>query len=269
MMAENKIKIAIVGADGRMGRVLLELIAADDELELASAIETTESRAVGKRMNSYGKDIKITADKENGIKNADCIIDFSTIDSSMETLELCKKYTNPLILGTTGFSPEQTEKINEGGKLIPMFFSPNMSIGINLLFRLVREVSAILNKSYDIEIMEIHHNKKLDAPSGTALKFKNEILKGTKSSDDNIVFGRSGQQKRIPGEIGIHAVRAGNIVGEHTILFAGNDERIELKHVAQSRNAFAGGAIFAAKYLVRKMKNQPGCYSFEDLFKSL
>ena len=268
---EQIIKISIIGAGGRMGRTLLKLISSDREFRLIEAIEAENSPEQGKSLNKLGNidiNLKISSNKEIGIRDSDVIIDFSTPNSSMKTLEHCIKYKKALVLGTTGFSEDQNQKITDAGKNIPVLYSPNMSIGVNLLFKLTRDVASFLGEKYDVEIFEIHHNKKVDAPSGTAIRLKNQILQGLKVSEGNVVYGRNGHGKRKSGEIGVHALRAGDIVGEHTIIFAGNGERLELKHIAHSRNTFASGAIFAAKYLIREKNSKPGFYFFEDLFKS-
>jgi len=271
MSGDTKRKVTIIGASGRMGKALLELISQDPELVLAEAVEIENSPDTGKNISAvFGIPIdkKITSDKETAIRAADIIIDFSSPESGINTVQFCQAYRKALVLGTTGFSEKQSEQVKEAGKTIPVLFSPNMSLGVNLLFKITRDISSFLGKNYDIEIVEYHHNKKLDAPSGTALKFKNEILAGMNRTSGNIIYGREGHRKREPGEIGIHAVRAGDIVGDHTILFAGNGERIEIRHVAHSRSTFASGALFAAKYILKELNSKPGYYSFEDIFKS-
>jgi 4-hydroxy-tetrahydrodipicolinate reductase len=197
------------------------------------------------------------------LHDTDVLIDFTNPDSALKNIEAAKKYNVPVVIGTTGFIDEQKEKITEISKVVPIVMSPNMSVGVNLLFKLVKEAA---NKipDYDIEIVELHHNKKQDSPSGTAAKLA-EIAAaaiGQNISEAGVYGRRSVHAVRRKDEIGIMSVRGGDIVGEHTVYFVGPGERIELTHRAQSRDTFAAGAVRAAKWLVDK---KPGLYDMQDV----
>jgi len=194
----------------------------------------------------------------------DLILDFSRPDSLPDLLEFAKLKKTPLILCTTGYSQEQILSINSISKVSPIFRSANMSLGINLLNRILKMVSPLLYDNYDIEIIEKHHNQKVDAPSGTALLLADTIKNQLK---DNITYvnGREGIHKREHSEIGIHAIRGGSIVGDHEVIFAGQGEIIEFKHSATSREVFATGALKACEFMYKK---SPGLYSMDDILKA-
>ena len=232
------LKIVVCGAAGKMGKLIIEKVLSDKELELAGAIETKGHGAIGQPV---GK-IKITDNIEEVVKLSDVVIDFTNPDATLEHLEFVQLYKIGFIIGTTGISKDRVEKIKTVSKEIPIAFSPNMSVGVNLLFKIVSEVAAAI-PGYDVEIIEAHHNQKKDAPSGTALKLA-EIIKTYKK------------------EIGIHSIRAGDIVGEHTVVFAANGERIELVHRAHTRDTFAAGAVKAAKWIFGK---NPGLYTMSNV----
>jgi 4-hydroxy-tetrahydrodipicolinate reductase len=232
------LKITVCGACGKMGKMIIEKVLSDKELELAGAIETKGHGAIGQQV---GK-IKITDNFEAAVKMSDVIIDFTSPDATLEHLKFVQLYKKGFVIGTTGISEDGVEKIKDASKKNPIVFSPNMSVGVNLLFKLVDEAANVLS-NYDVEIIEAHHNQKKDAPSGTALKLA-EIIKPYKK------------------EIGIHSIRAGDIVGEHTVVFAANGERIELVHRAHSRDTFAAGSVKAAKWIFSK---NPGLYSMRDV----
>lgn len=235
------IKLGVIGVGGRMGRRIIELARGDKAFDVLLALERRGHPIIGKEIGT----VKISSNSD-GIFLVDVIVDFTTPDASIDNLNYVLKYKKSLVLGTTGFSKEQVNKIKDASGKIPILFSPNMSIGINLLFGTVGEVAKRLGDSYDIEIVEAHHRAKKDAPSGTAKKFA-QVLRD--------ITGR---------DMPVHAIRAGDIIGDHIIVYAGNQERIEIKHQAHSRDVFAIGALKAAKWVVGK---PAGLYSMQDVLK--
>lgn len=253
----NKIKIIVCGAAGKMGLSILRLAKADIGLEIAGAVEGKNHTAVGTGEPPICDDIfKI-------INSCNAVIDFTTPSAAIEHLAYAEKNNKAMVIGTTGLSPEQESKIKNAGKKIPIVFSPNMSIGVNILFMLVGKTAKAAG-NYDVEIVELHHNQKKDAPSGTAVKLLSIISDSLgRNPKDAAVYGREGViGARKKEEIGVLAVRAGDIVGEHTVYFAGPGERIELTHRAHSRDTFATGALTAAKWVVHQ---KPGVYDMQDV----
>ncbi len=248
------LKIVVCGAAGKMGEMVISRILSDKELVLSGAIEWREHHAVGQLLDT----INITDNFSEALKSSDVAIDFTNMDATLYHLDIAKKQKKPLIIGTTGITAEGIERIKSASKEIPIILAANMSVGVNLLFKLVSEV-AVAIPNYDVEIIEAHHNQKKDAPSGTALKLA-EII----SSKLNLehIYGRHGNVGARKKEIGIHAVRAGDIVGEHTVIFAGEGEQIELIHRAHTRDTFAAGAVKAAKWIFGK---KPGLYTMGDV----
>ncbi len=235
------IKLGISGVCGKMGRRIFELAQADKNLEVSLALERKGIPQIGKEL---GK-IKISSNPD-GLFLVDVFIDFTAPEGTQENLDYVARYRKALVLGTTGLSDEQLKKIDEISKVVPVVFSPNMSVGVNVLFAILPEIARRLGPDYSIEIVEAHHKAKKDLPSGTAKKF-GQIL-------DEV----SGRQTPI------HAIRLGDIIGDHTIIFCGNSERIEIKHQAHSRDLFALGALKAAKWVFGK---PPGLYSMQDVLK--
>ncbi|AKL98134.1 4-hydroxy-tetrahydrodipicolinate reductase [Endomicrobium proavitum] len=254
-------KIIICGAAGRMGQAILSVAKADENVQVVGAFEYDGSSAIG----SGTPRVAPISDLEKVLPQADALIDFTSPDSALKNLKAAKKYKIPVVIGTTGFIDEQKNEIAEIAKSIPVVMSPNMSIGVNLLFKLVDEVAKKI-PDYDIEIVELHHNKKKDAPSGTAAKLAEVAAKGIGKKIESVgVYGRHGIiGTRNQDEIGVMSVRAGDIVGDHTVYFAGPGERIELTHRAHSRDTFAAGAVRAAKWLKGK---QPGLYDMQDVLE--
>lgn len=252
-------KITVCGAAGRMGQCILELAKTDEAVQVCGAVEYDASPALG----SGTPAIISAASIEEVLPETEVLIDFTNPDSALKNLEVAKKHKIPVVLGTTGFISEQKEKIAEAAKEIPVVFSPNMSVGVNILFKLVREVATLI-PDYDIELLELHHNKKKDAPSGTAAKLADIIATAIGKNINEVgVYGRKaimGERKK--DEIGIMSIRGGDIVGEHTVYFAGTGERLELTHRAQSRSTLGAGAIRAAKWVVGK---EPGLYDMQDV----
>lgn len=259
------IKIGINGAGGRMGRRLMNLTCAEPDLELTAAVDAAGSPVIGKAIADLEPTAKVSTAVMTELKGkVDAVIDFSIPEGTMSLLEQIARKEAALIIGTTGFNPEQENRIKKAALLIPIVWAPNMSLGVNLLFKLAGEVAKTLGIKYDIEIVEAHHNKKADAPSGTALGLAKSICEATdRDIEKDLVHGRSGRPgARTHKEIGMHAVRMGNVVGDHSVYFASEFERIELAHHAQDRDVFAAGAVRAAKWVVGK---KPGIYDMQDV----
>lgn len=247
------LKIIVNGCNGKMGQVLSKEILLRDELKLVAGIDRSP--------NKVNNDFKVYDDIYKFKQSADVIIDFSNPYYLPGLLDYSIKNNIGLVIATTGFSSKDLDEIKNASKKIPIFYSANMSLGINILISIIKNTTKIL-KDWDIEIIEKHHNKKVDSPSGTAYMIANKI---NESLDDKkeYVFGRyTKTDKRDKKEIGIHSIRAGSIVGEHTVLYAYEDEILEIKHSALSKKIFANGAINAAKFISNK-KN--GLYNMEDL----
>ncbi|MCB7129514.1 MAG: 4-hydroxy-tetrahydrodipicolinate reductase [Candidatus Brocadiales bacterium] len=259
------IKVAVNGACGRMGSSVVANVLNDGELQLVAALEHEGHQLLGQDVGTA------QGQGESGVKvsrgfngKADVLIDFSEPACSVEKAVNFASAGTALVICTTGHTPEQTAKIKETARQVPCLISPNMSLGVNLIFQLAARVAKTLGDDYDIEIVEVHHRFKKDSPSGTAIKIADEICKSTgKKLDDVAVYGREGQVgERSRGEIGIHAIRAGDTVGDHKVVFGNLGETIELVHSAHSRDTFAMGAIKAAKYVVNK---PPGLYDMKDV----
>lgn len=247
------IQILLSGCRGRMGRVITDMVQGDPALRIAAGLDPSAGAPLPYPV--FASPMEYTG-------TADCILDFSSPAALDDLLRYATAHRIPIVLATTGYSPAQLEQIQAAAAQIPIFRSANMSIGINVLIDLVRRAAAAL-EGYDIEIIERHHNQKVDAPSGTALMLANAAAESLPYQPE-YVYDRSGRRaRRAPREIGLSAVRGGTIVGEHTVLFAGHDEVIELHHSAQSRELFATGAIRAVKYLARV--SQPGMYDMQRL----
>ncbi len=252
-------KIAVCGAAGRMGQAIMSVVKTDENVQVTGALEYENSPALG----MGNPQIAPICDLEKYLPESDAMIDFTNPDSTLKNLETAKKFKIPVVIGTTGFISEQKEKIEDAAKVIPIVMSPNMSVGVNILFKLVEEVAKLI-PDYDIEIVELHHNKKKDAPSGTAAKLAEVAATAIGKNISEVgVYGRKtllGERRK--DEIGILSVRAGDIVGDHTVYFAGSGERIELTHRAHSRETLAAGAVRAAKWLIGK---EPGLYNMRDV----
>ena len=246
------LKVIVNGCSGKMGRVLSKCIMDDYDLELICGVSLDNTDDLNFKTYSNFNDIT---------EEADVVIDFSHHSALDSVLNYCLKTKTPLVIATTGYNNEELEKIYDASKTIPLLHSYNMSLGVNVLLRLVKEASKILN-TFDIEVIEKHHNKKVDAPSGTAIMIANAIKEVLPNIENS--YGRYGRNaKRNENEVGIHAVRGGTIVGEHDVIFAGHDEVIEIKHTAQSKDIFAKGSIVAAKFIVNQ---NPGYYNMDDIF---
>ncbi|MBT3515853.1 MAG: 4-hydroxy-tetrahydrodipicolinate reductase [Nitrospina sp.] len=261
------IKIVVIGAGGRMGKTIVACAEDTDGVSITGGTEYSGHSAIGSDLGVLAgigkKNIFIVENIKDALRDCDVIIDFTTPESSIKTLKAAVSYEKSIVIGTTGFSSEQKKIISQAAEKIRCVFAPNMSIGINVLFKIVEDVSKVLGDAYDIEIVEAHHKFKKDAPSGTAVRLS-EIIADSLDRDINQVgvYGRQGIAERTSKEIGVHTVRAGDIVGEHKVLYGGMGETIELFHRAQSRETFARGSLRAAKWVV----NQPlGLYDMQDV----
>lgn len=263
----NPLKVVIAGCSGRMGHVLLECVFADSDLALHGALDRADNPQLGRDAGEQlGKvsGVKVTDDIDDALKNADVLVDFTRPEASMLYLAACQKHQVKMIIGTTGFSAEEKQVIEAAAKNVAIVFAPNMSVGVTLLINLVQSAAKVLNEGYDIEIIEAHHRHKVDAPSGTALRL-GEAAASALGRDlaECAVYGREGVTgERDPSTIGFATVRGGDVVGDHTVLFAGIGERVELTHKASSRATFALGALRAAKFLADK---NSGLFDMQDV----
>lgn len=244
--------IILVGCNGKMGQVICRIVENDPDAKISCGIDIS-----GEKKNDFPVYTEFNPDVKG-----DCIIDFSHPSALTATLEYAKSTMTPAVIATTGFSEEQKVELAAASKTAPIFFSANMSLGINLLIQLVRRATELLEDSFDIEIVEKHHNQKIDAPSGTALAIADAINDASKADNEYVYDRHEVRKKRGKREIGIHAVRGGTIVGEHSVIFAGLDEVLEIKHQANSKEIFAAGAVKAAKFMVGKTA---GMYNMQNL----
>lgn len=262
------IHVAVTGAAGRMGKAIICAVHENPLTELAGALEREGCPFIGKdageTAGTVKAGVKITADIDKAFKKADVIIDFTLPEATVKHLEYAVAEKKALVIGTTGFSHHQRDAIKDHGAKARVVMAPNMSVGVNLLLKLVQDAAAVIGNDYDIEIIEAHHRHKKDAPSGTAVRLA-EVLASTVGRDLEkvAVYERKGiVGERRPEEIGIQSIRAGDIVGDHTVIFAGPGERIELTHKASSRDTFAMGAVKAAIWLSGKPN---GIYDMQDV----
>lgn len=252
-------KVAIAGAGGRMGRTLIEGVLADLELELVAALEAPGAPAIGQAAGA----LRIGADL-GALAAADVLIDFTRPEGTLAHLETCVKHGKRMVIGTTGFAEAQAARIRDAARRIPIVLSPNFAIGVNVVFRLAQTAAKALGDAYDVEIVEAHHRHKVDAPSGTALKLGELVAQALGRDLAQVAtHGRHGDTGERPaGAIGFHAIRGGDIVGEHTVIFAGSGERVEVSVRSQSRSTYAAGALRAAKWLAGRA---PGLYDMFDV----
>jgi len=259
---------AVTGAGGRMGTAIIRGIKASESITLAGALEREGSQLEGQdagQVAGCGElGVLITTDREKAFKDAEVIIDFSAPEASLRTMEDALNMGKALVLGTTGFSHTQREKVRELGQKIRLVMAPNMSVGVNLLWKIVADISPVLSADYDIEIIESHHRHKKDAPSGTALRIAEVVATSLNRDLEKVaVYERKGiVGERRREDIGIQSIRGGDIVGDHTILFAGPGERLEITHKASSRETFAHGALVAALWVSAKPE---GIYDMQDV----
>jgi 4-hydroxy-tetrahydrodipicolinate reductase len=262
---KEEVKAIVVGAAGRMGGRLIHIIQETPSMKLFRAVDRPDHPLIGKDVGEVVGFGKLGIPLEGELKEeGDVIINFTNPQASLQNMEFAHKAGLAIVIGTTGLTPEQLEKVKELSKGVRCVFAPNMSVGMNLMFRVVQDVARILGPEYDIEILEAHHHLKKDSPSGTAVKLGELIAKATGRDFGKVgVYGRKGMVgERTKEEIGMQVIRAGDIVGEHTVLFGGIGERLEIIHRAHSRDNFARGAVRAALWIV----NQPaGLYDMQDV----
>ncbi|MCS6765791.1 MAG: 4-hydroxy-tetrahydrodipicolinate reductase [Candidatus Protistobacter heckmanni] len=253
----TKLRIAVAGASGRMGRMLIETILAAPDLELAGALDVAGSPGMGEDAAAWlGRQtgVRITADIAQGLSKADCLIDFTRPDGTLAHLAVAKTKGVKMVIGTTGFDEAGKQALKDASQRLPMVFAPNMSVGVNATFKLIELAARIMSSGYDIEIIEAHHRHKVDAPSGTALRMGEIVARELGVElDEKAVYARQGHTgAREAGTIGFATIRGGDIVGDHTVLFAGPGERIEITHKSSSRQSYAEGALRAARFLTTK-----------------
>lgn len=260
-------KICVAGAFGRMGRRITHLAVSSNDLTVGAVFDLPEfagqELAIGLESDSP-EVFTLATSAENALRDSDVLIDFTLAESSLENIAAAAKASKPAVVGTTGFSQDQKSEIENLAAKIPIVLAPNMSVGVNLLFQLTSQAAATLGLDYNVEITEIHHNKKKDAPSGTAVRLAELAAEALGLDyDSQVAHGREGMTGERPkAEIGMHSLRGGDVVGEHTVYFVGQGERIELTHRAQSRDTFAHGALVAARFAT---KARPGLYDMQDV----
>ncbi|HEY0490634.1 MAG TPA: 4-hydroxy-tetrahydrodipicolinate reductase [Telluria sp.] len=263
----NELKIAVAGASGRMGRMLVEAIAAAPDAVLTGALDVAGSPAVGSDAGAFSGQlagVAIQSDLAKGLADAQFLIDFTRPEGTLRHLEYCAANGIKVIIGTTGFDDAGKAAIRAAAEKTAIVFAPNMSVGVNVTLKLLEMAAKSLSEGYDIEIVEAHHRHKVDAPSGTALKM-GEVIADALGRDlkDCAVYGREGVTgERDPSTIGFATIRGGDIVGDHTVLFAGIGERIEITHKSSSRVTYAHGALRAARFLADKTT---GLYDMQDV----
>ncbi|MCU0803573.1 MAG: 4-hydroxy-tetrahydrodipicolinate reductase [Burkholderiales bacterium] len=262
------LKIAIAGAAGRMGRTLIEAVLAAPDLALAAALDAPGTVAIGRDagelVGARSTGVAVTDDFRAGIAAADALVDFTRPQGTLAHLDASLAAGRAIVIGTTGFSAAEKTRIAAAAKRIPILFAPNMAVGVNVVFKLAEVAARALGDEYDVEIIEAHHRHKVDAPSGTALRL-GEIVAGALGRDlaRTAVHGREGDTgERDPKAIGFHAVRGGDIVGEHTVMFAGTGERVEVTVRSGSRLTYAIGALRGARFLADKPH---GLFDMQDV----
>ena len=260
-------RIAVAGSTGRMGRTLVEAVLRDGELELAAALEQNGHGALGRDVGELAGapcGIAIRADAEQALAAADALIDFTRPEGTLAHVQICERLGKAMVIGTTGFGEADRARIARAARRIPIAMAPNFAVGVNVVFKLAELAAGTLGEGYDVEIVEAHHRHKVDAPSGTALKLGELVARALgRDLAQSAVHGREGiTGERDPKQIGFHAIRGGDIVGEHTVIFAGTGERVEITVRSQSRMTYALGALRAAKFLRGRA---PGLYDMFDV----
>ena len=250
----TSVRIAIAGASGRMGRMLIEATLKDEDVVLASAFDRPGTPFIGRDAGEFvgaACGVAITDDPRTAIAQADCIIDFTRPDGTLSHLQIARELRKSIVIGTTGFSTAEKDLIHAAAQDIPVVFAPNMAVGVNAVFKLLEVAARILNEGYDVEVIEAHHRFKVDAPSGTALRMGEVVARELgRDLDQCAIYGREGVTGERKAEtIGFSTIRGGDVVGDHTVLFAGIGERIEITHKSGSRMPYAHGAVRAARFL--------------------
>ena len=263
----SKLRYAIAGSAGRMGRTLIEAVLKDENLVLGAALEHASSPFLGRdagELVGSACGVLIGSDLDAALAVSDCLIDFTRPEGTLLHLEACRRHRVSLVIGTTGFTAEGKAVIESASHEIPVVFAPNMAVGVNAVFKLLEMAARILNDGYDVEVIEAHHRHKVDAPSGTALRMGEVVAAGLgRDLDECAVYGREGHTgERPPTQIGFATVRGGDIVGDHTVLFAGTGERVEITHKAASRMPYAEGALRAGRFMQGKAN---GLFDMQDV----
>ena len=259
MATSSPHRVAVAGATGRMGHILIEALRASGDCRLTGALDIPSSPALGNDASAFlglASGVTVTADLRDGLADADVLIDFTRPEGTLAHLKVCRALGVKLVIGTTGFSEAQKREIQDAAKDIAIVMAPNMSVGVNVTLKLLEMAAQALATGYDIEIIEAHHRHKVDAPSGTALKM-GEVIAEAMGRDlkDCAVYAREGVTgERDPSSIGFATVRGGDIVGDHTVLFAGTGERIEITHKSSSRATYAQGSLRAVRYLAGQQR---------------
>jgi 4-hydroxy-tetrahydrodipicolinate reductase len=274
-VAAGRLRIAVAGASGRMGRTLIDAISASPDLVLAGALDAPGSAALGQPAVPTGtsaagaeRAVRVTSDLRSGLADAQVLIDFTRPEGTLAHVAICRELGVNLVIGTTGFSEAQKAEIAEHARHLAIVMAPNMSVGVNVVLKLLDTAARALDDGFDVEIVEAHHRHKIDAPSGTALKMGEVVAAATgRDLKTHAVFCRDGfsspdHGERDPRAIGFSSIRGGDIVGDHTVLFAGSGERIEITHRSSSRATYAEGSLRAARFLAARAS---GLYGMNDV----
>lgn len=267
-MTESPIRIAVLGASGRMGRNVIQAVAAASRARLGAALEREGSAEAGQDAGTLAGlsacGVKVLTRLEDAGKDFDVLIDFTRPEATLAALAWCQANGKAMVIGTTGFTAEQKAQVQAAAQRVPVLMAGNFSIGVNLCLKLLEDAARVLGEDFDIEVIEAHHRHKVDAPSGTALMMGEAVARGTgRELKDCAIyerFGHTGARER--QAIGFSTVRGGDVVGDHTVMFLGEGERVEITHKASSRAIFAKGAVHAATWLAGR---QPGLYSMRDV----
>jgi 4-hydroxy-tetrahydrodipicolinate reductase len=257
----NALKITVAGASGRMGQMLIDAVEQTDGFSLCGALDVAGSALLGR---TAAAGVSVTDDLDAALAGADVLIDFTRPDGTLAHLAACRKHGVRAVIGTTGFNAEQLARIGEHARHIAIVMAPNMSLGVNVVLKLLDMAARTLGDGYDVEVIEAHHRHKVDAPSGTALAMGEAVARALgRRLEDCAVYGREGHTgERDRRSIGFSAIRGGDIVGDHTVLFAGTGERIEITHRSASRETYAQGSLRAARFLADKAS---GLYGMHDV----
>ena len=271
MSIPDPIRIAVTGASGRMGRMLVEAIGSAPDMLLVGALDLPDSAAVGQDAAAFSgqtSGVKITSDLHLGLRDAQVLIDFTRPEGTLAHLEVCRALGVKAVIGTTGFTTGQKSLITDHAKHVAVMMAPNMSVGVNVVLRLLEVAASALSEGYDVEVIEAHHRHKVDAPSGTALQMGQVVAKALgRNLDECAVYGRHGVTgARDPSTIGFATIRGGDVVGDHTVLFAGIGERIEISHKSSSRSTYAQGSLRAARFL---MNHAHGLFDMNDVLGAI
>jgi 4-hydroxy-tetrahydrodipicolinate reductase len=261
------LNIAVAGASGRMGRVLVEAVLGSGDASLTGALDVPGSPALGRDAGAFlgrSTGVAVTADLHRGLAGADVLIDFTRPEGTLAHLAVCRELGVAMVIGTTGFTPAQKAEIGAAAAALPIVLAPNMSVGVNVMLKLLDQAARALAQGYDIEVIEAHHRHKVDAPSGTALAMGETLARALgRRLEDCAVYAREGVTgERDPSSIGFATIRGGDIVGDHTVMFAGTGERLEITHRSNSRANYAAGSLRAARFLRGK---PPGLYGMDDV----